>query len=127
MQQQGGGDAAAVSAEGAGGAAAVAATSTSSKTPSSLAMSRWMWYVGLGLPTAIIVWGVQDENSPPAKLSNMIGLTGLISSWTDNFAKPSFDKLLPDWSQVRISTLSSILNDASLPKFLTLSLFSRIN
>jgi hypothetical protein len=31
----------------------------------------------------------------------MIGLTGLIRGYADHLAKPSFDKLLPDWSQVR--------------------------
>jgi hypothetical protein len=64
-------------------------------------MSRWAWYLGLGVPTALLVWGFQDENSPPAKLSRMVGLTGLIESYADRLAKPSFDKLLPDWSQVR--------------------------
>jgi hypothetical protein len=65
-------------------------------------MSRWAWYLGLGVPTALLVWAFQDENSPPARLSRMIGLTGLIEGYADRLAKPSFDKLLPDWSQVRL-------------------------
>lgn len=62
--------------------------------------SRWIWYAAVGVPSAILVWGIGDENSPPAKFSKMIGLTGLIQSYTDQIAKPSHDKLLPDWSQV---------------------------
>lgn len=62
--------------------------------------SAWVWYVGIGLPTAVLAWGIGDENSPPAKLSEMIGLTSLIQSLSEDFAKPSHDKLLPDWSQV---------------------------
>lgn len=62
--------------------------------------SRWVWYASVGVPTALLVWGFNDENSPPAQLSEMIGLTGLIRSYTDDFSKPSYDKLLPDWSQV---------------------------
>ena len=63
--------------------------------------SRWIWYAAVGVPSALLVWGLSDENSPPAKLSEMIGLTGMIRHYTDEIAKPSHDKLLPDWSQVR--------------------------
>ena len=65
-----------------------------------LVMSRWMWYVGVFVPSGLLAWGYNDENSPPAKFSQMIGLTKLITSLTDQVAKPSHDKLLPDWSQV---------------------------
>ena len=80
----------------AGSSAAVA-----SSKPPSLAWSRWIWYLGLGIPTGLLVWGFQDEASPPAKFAKFIGLTGLIQGYTDQLAKPSYDKLLPDWSQVR--------------------------
>ena len=43
---------------------------------------------------------IRDPDSPPAKFSELIGLTGLIKSFTDEIAKPSHEKLLPDWSQV---------------------------
>ena len=62
--------------------------------------SAWLWYAGIGVPTVMLAWGIGDENSPPAKLSEMIGLTALIQSFSEDFAKPSHDKLLPDWSQV---------------------------
>lgn len=75
-------------------------TTTASRPASSIFMSRWMWYLGIAVPTGLVVWGAQDENSPPAKFSKFIGLTGLISSFADEMAKPAHDKLLPDWSQV---------------------------
>ena len=84
------------------GSSTAAAAASSSKPPS-LAWSRWIWYLGLGIPTGLLVWGFQDEASPPAKLAKFIGLTGLIQGYTDQLAKPSYDKLLPDWSQVRTS------------------------
>jgi len=65
-----------------------------------LMMSRWMWYVGIAVPSGLLFWGFNDENSPPAKFSRMIGLTDLVTSFTDQVAKPSHEKLLPDWSQV---------------------------
>lgn len=61
--------------------------------------SRWIWYLGFGIPSALLVWGLNDENSPPAKISELIGLTSLITSFTDQIAKPAHEKLLPDWSQ----------------------------
>lgn len=80
----------------------VAAAAASAAKPKSLTMSRWIWYAGIGVPAVLLIWGIGDENSPPAKFSSMIGLTALIRSFTDEIAKPSFDKLLPDWSQVRL-------------------------
>jgi hypothetical protein len=65
--------------------------------------SRWVWYIGVSVPTAILVWGFNDEKSPPAKLSEFIGLTALIRTFSEDFARPSHDKLLPDWSQVRLN------------------------
>ena len=62
--------------------------------------SRWVWYISVGVPSALLVWGFNDETSPPAQFSEMIGLTSLIQSFSEDFAKPSHDKLLPDWSQV---------------------------
>jgi hypothetical protein len=69
--------------------------------------SRIVWYLGFGIPTAIITWGYIDSNSPPAKFSHWIGFTDFIKSFTDEIAKPAHEKLLPDWSEVR--TMSGLL------------------
>jgi len=58
--------------------------------------TRLGWYAAVLLPTAFIGWGIADEESPPAKLSRMIGLTDKI----EEFSKPARVKLLPDWSQI---------------------------
>jgi len=93
-----------------GGAAASSSSSTTSRLTSNKMMaSRWIWYAAVGVPTTILVWGFTDENSPPARFSEMIGLTGFIQSYTDEIAKPSYDKLIPDWSQVRPQAGSAIL------------------
>lgn len=78
--------------------------------------SRWIWYAAVGVPSALLVWGFSDENSPPAKLSEMIGLTGMIRNYTDEIAKPSHDKLLPDWSQVRIKAVGADKHACHLPQ-----------
>jgi hypothetical protein len=67
--------------------------------------SKWIWYAAVGVPSALLIWGLSDENSPPAKFTEMIGLTGFIHSFTDEIAKPSHEKLLPDWSQVSVAYL----------------------
>lgn len=68
----------------------------------SVLATRWMWYLGVAVPAGLLVWGYNDENSPPAKLSDAVGLTDWVSSYTDQFARPANDKLLPDWSEVSI-------------------------
>jgi hypothetical protein len=78
----------------------VAPVSSSSSGTRSFASSKYMWYASVGVPSALLVWGFSDSNSPPAKFCRMIGLTGFIESYTNEIAKPSHDKLLPDWSQV---------------------------
>lgn len=82
-----------------GGSAAISSSSPS-VGGKQVVSSRWIWYLGMGIPTVLLVWGLNDESSPPAKLSELIGLTGLIKSYTDQIAKPTHEKLLPDWSQV---------------------------
>lgn len=91
LQQQQGGSGAAT----AEGGSAVAGASKQ------FMASKWVWYLGLGVPVGLLVWGFTDENSPPAKLADAIGLTAYLSSLNDEYAKPVHDKLLPDWSQVR--------------------------
>ena len=63
---------------------------------------RAVYGIGLGLPTALLFWGIYDEDSPPAQLSRAIGLTAKISDFSDEFARPAHEKLIPDWSQVRL-------------------------
>lgn len=78
----------------------VEGTSSSAAPRPNLFMSRWIWYVGVGLPTVLIGWAIQDENSPPAQFADMIGLKALIAGFANEISKPSHEKLLPDWSQV---------------------------
>jgi hypothetical protein len=85
-------------AKGVEGEASSASTSNSGRN---FLNSKYMWYASVGVPSALLIWAVSNSNSPPAKLSKMIGLTGLIERFTREIAKPSHDKLLPDWSQVR--------------------------
>ena len=63
--------------------------------------NRWFWYVAVTLPTGLLVWGVRDEESPPAKFSKWIGLTDKIISLSEDYTKPNHDKLLPEWAHVR--------------------------
>lgn len=72
-------------------------------TRTNMAMSRYIWYLSVGVPSILLAWGFSDENSPPAKLSRAVGLTGYIRSYTDEIAKPAHTKLLPDWAHVRCS------------------------
>jgi hypothetical protein len=100
MQQQAkGGNIEGDAASTAAGAAVAASTKTEAAARG-LMSSKYIWYASIGIPTALLVWGFSDSNSPPAKLSKWIGLTGFIQQYTDEIAKPSHDKLLPDWSQV---------------------------
>jgi len=77
--------------------------------------SRWIWYGGLGIPVALLAWGMTDENSPPAKLAEAIGLTAYLQEWSDEYAKPVHDKLLPDWSQ-----MPNVPQDIPIPHTLVL-------
>ena len=58
--------------------------------------TRLGWYAAVIIPTAFVGWGIMDENSPPSKLSRMIGLTGVL----EEYAKPARTKLLPDWNMI---------------------------
>lgn len=89
--------------EGESAAAAVGAQTQKASTASSSAsgpimfdVTRLGWYAAVLIPTAFIGWGIVDEDSPPAKLSRMIGLTDKI----EEYAKPARTKLLPDWNQI---------------------------
>lgn len=82
-----------------GGSASAAAVGKQQKTSASSPMfdaTRLGWYAAVLIPTAFIGWGIVDNESPPAKLSRMVGLTDKI----DEFSKPSRTRLLPDWSQI---------------------------
>ena len=88
-------------AKGVEGDAVGTSSSSSSSSARSFLSSKYMWYASVGVPSILLVWGFSDSNSPPAKFCRMIGLTGFVESYTQEIAKPSHDKLLPDWSQVR--------------------------
>ena len=96
------------------------AGSTSSKG-TNLKMSRWMWYAGVGVPSALLIWGMNDSTSPPAVLSNKMGLTKFVSGFTDQIAKPSHDKLLPDWSQ-----MPNVPHDIPIPRESIMSVYLTI-
>lgn len=83
--------AASITAESASGAAFTAA-----KVPKPLD-SRLIFGLGVGIPVALLTWGIADEDSPPAKFSKLIGLTRVVEGFADQFARPSREKLLPDW------------------------------
>jgi hypothetical protein len=73
-----------------------------------LAVSRYIWYLGVGVPVGLLVWGFNDKKSPPAQFSHTIGLTGFVQHYTDELAKPAHNKLLPDWSQVCLPLFQSL-------------------
>jgi len=79
--------------------------------------NKYFWYASFIIPSGILVWGFRDENSPPAKFAEMIGLTGLLNTYIDNIAKPSHEKLLPDWSQ-----MPNVPHDIPVPHTLVLDL-----
>eukprot|EP00985_Skeletonema_marinoi_P026391 scaffold20447_cov88-Skeletonema_marinoi.AAC.4 len=47
--------------------------------------SRMGWYAAVIIPTALIGWGIVDDDSPLAQLSRMVGLTDAI----EEYAVPS--------------------------------------
>lgn len=63
--------------------------------------NKYLWYGSVAVPSALLIWGFSDSNSPPAKFCDLIGLSGFVQQYTDQIAKPAHEKLLPDWSQVR--------------------------
>jgi hypothetical protein len=78
-------------------------TAASGGAQLSAARVKYVWYMGVLVPTGLFAWAYNDENSPPAQLFRMVGLTGLITSYTDEISKPAHEKLLPDWNQVSFS------------------------
>jgi hypothetical protein len=70
-------------------------------TRTNLATSHYIWYLSVGIPAGLLIWGFNDENSPPAQFCRVTGITDFVRSYTDVIAQPAHNKLLPDWSQVR--------------------------
>lgn len=101
------------------GGTAAGGASTATSTGRSVLATRWVWYLGVAVPAGLLFWGYNDENSPPARLSKSIGLTDYISSYTDHFAQPSHDKLLPDWSQVSVMMLNRSVYHGILLSFVS--------
>mmetsp|Transcript_18920 Transcript_18920/g.28016 ORF Transcript_18920/g.28016 Transcript_18920/m.28016 type:complete len:419 (-) Transcript_18920:20-1276(-) len=94
-----------------------ASSSDSAGNALSAGRIKWVWYMSVILPTGIFAWAYNDENSPPAKLSKWIGLTGFITHYTDEISKPSHEKLLPDWNQ-----MPNVPHDIPVPHTLVLDL-----
>lgn len=86
--------------------------------------SKYLWYAALGVPSGLLLWGLSDENSPPAQLATLIGFTALVERYTEEFARPAHKKLLPDWSQVCLSFFS--FHHPSIFFFMMNSLFSPV-
>jgi len=61
---------------------------------------RVVFGLGLGIPTFLLAWGIYDDQSPPARLAYIVGLTDQIESFADEFARPSKQKLIQDWNQL---------------------------
>lgn len=78
---------------------------------------RLVFGLGVGLPTLILGWGIFDEDSPPAKLSQMIGLTDSISSYAEEYTRPNHAKLLPSWADI-----PNVPKDMAVPHTLVLDL-----
>mmetsp|Transcript_38849 Transcript_38849/g.93921 ORF Transcript_38849/g.93921 Transcript_38849/m.93921 type:complete len:416 (-) Transcript_38849:43-1290(-) len=91
------------------------ATGTASSTK--VLTSKYTWYAAVGIPSAILAWGLSDENSPPAQFSRQIGLTRVIEDLSDSYARPAHAKLLPDWSQ-----MPNVPQDIPVPHTLVLDL-----
>ena len=77
--------------------------------PANRATSHYLWYFLVGVPAGLLIWGFNDENSPPAQFCRVTGITAWVRSYTDVIAKPVYDKLLPDWSQVRWSQFNQYI------------------
>ena len=87
--------------EGGGGSGAAGGAGAGSSQGRRFVGNKYFWYATFIVPSGILVWGLSDSNSPPAKFCELIGLTGFLAPYFDDIAKPSHEKLLPDWSQVR--------------------------
>jgi len=91
------------------------ASSTSSKA--AIFSNKYFWYASVCVPSALLIWGFSDSDSPPAKFCDLIGLSGFVQKYTDQIAKPSYEKLLPDWSQ-----MPNVPHDIPVPHTLVLDL-----
>ncbi|KAL9183649.1 hypothetical protein ACHAXT_004505 [Thalassiosira profunda] len=99
VSSMGASEGATAGAKGEAAAAAAGKQAPKAGAPSSGPMvdaTRLGWAAAVLIPSAFIGWGIVEENSPPAKLSRMIGLTDAI----EEYSKPSRTKLLPDWNQI---------------------------
>jgi import inner membrane translocase subunit TIM50 len=99
------------------GAEAGASNSATSKATISAHNVKYYWYVGLGVPTFLLGWGIYDPTSPPAKLAKAVGLTGYVHTVSDEFARPAHAKLLPDWTD-----MPNVPHDIPVPHTLVLDL-----
>jgi len=92
-------------------------SSSSSSSTSSYISNKYFWYSSVAIPSALLIWGFSDSDSPPAKFCDLIGLSGFIHQYTEEIAKPAHEKLLPDWSQ-----MPNVPHDIPIPHTLVLDL-----
>ena len=80
---------------------------------------KYLWYLGFGIPTGLVMWSIIDEkgNSPLNRLADWIGIKSYFEDFADFYAKPCRDKLLPDWSQ-----MPNVPQDIPVPHTLVLDL-----
>lgn len=78
---------------------------------------RWVFGLGVGIPTILLGWGIFDDESPPAQFAKMIGLTNLISSYAEEYTRPNHAKLLPSWADI-----PNVPKDMAVPHTLVLDL-----
>lgn len=98
-------------------ATGVKSGTTGAASSTKVLTSKYTWYAAIGIPSAILAWGLSDENSPPAECSRQIGLTRVIENLSESYARPAHAKLLPDWSQ-----MPNVPQDIPVPHTLVLDL-----
>jgi len=99
------------------GAASKEGGQSSSNIMKSKLSGKWFWYLGFGIPTGLVLWTVLDENSPMNKLASLLGIKPIVDEFANYYAKPSREKLLPDWSQ-----MPNVPQDIPVPHTLVLDL-----
>jgi len=102
----------------AGAEGASSSSASSSAAPVRLPFSsRVVYGAGVGVPTLLLAWGLYDDESPPAKFAELVGLTAKIRGVADEFARPNRAKLIPDWSEI-----PQVPHDIPIPHTLVLDL-----
>jgi len=110
------------SSKATGSTSSTTSTTTAAQSTSTIINSsnvKYLWYLGFGIPTGLVMWSIIDEkgNSPLNRLADWIGIKSYFEDFADFYAKPCRDKLLPDWSQ-----MPNVPQDIPVPHTLVLDL-----